>query len=69
VPTFNWKKPKFTDYREKRLDYILIFAEKPVVEPKNLLKLHPKKKHLVPAPNSYELTRDWAFKSGKDYEQ
>ena len=69
VPTFSWKKPKYTDYRERRLDYIMVFAEKPVVKPRELIKIHQKKKHSVPGPTAYELTKDWAFKSGKDYEQ
>ena len=70
VPTFSWKKPKFTDYRERRLDYLLVFAEKdPVKVPEKLLKMHPKKKHSVPGPTAYELTKDWAHRSGKDYEQ
>ena len=69
MPTFSWKKPKFTDYRARRLDYIMVFAEKPVVKPEKLLKMHPKKKHSVPGPTAYELTKDWAHRSGKDYEQ
>ena len=70
VPTFDWNKPKYSESREKRLDYIHTFTEKPYVEePQELVKLHCKKRHGVPGPTAYELTKDWAYKSGKDYEQ
>ena len=70
VPSFDWVKPKFSENREKRLDYIKVFTEKPYhAEPEELLKMHCKKKHFVPGPTAYELTKDWGYKSGKDYEQ
>jgi len=69
VPSFNWTKPKFSSNGEKRLDYLHVFTEKAyVAEPQELVKQHLKKKLTAPGPTAYDLTKDWAHKSGKDYE-
>ena len=32
VPIFDWTKPKYSENREKRLDYLHVFTEKEYVE-------------------------------------
>lgn len=59
VPTFSWKKPKFSNSRVKKLDYISVFAEHPVVEPGKLIKIFAKKKHTVPGPDHYDMIQNW----------
>jgi len=39
VPLHSWSKPKFSESREKKLDYISVFAEKVIVEPGKLTKI------------------------------
>ena len=69
VPTYSWKKPKFSESRVKKLDYLHVFYEKDHFEPKDLEKVFLKKKHTVPGPTQYETCSNWAKKSPHDYEQ
>ena len=39
VPVHSYSKPKFSESREKKLDYISVFAEKVIVEPGKLTKI------------------------------
>jgi hypothetical protein len=40
VPKFSWKQPKFSETRDKKLDYITLFAEKPNPDIGELTKIH-----------------------------
>ena len=69
VPQYSWKKPKFCESRQKKLDYICLFAEKVDPTSEELTKIHHKKKHEVPGPEAYDMVKNWSKKSIYDYEQ
>ena len=68
VPLHSWSKPKFSESREKKLDYISVFAEKVSVEPGKLTKIFAKKKHTVPGPEVYDMTINWSKPSTNDFD-
>ena len=73
APKYSWKKPKFSETRSKKLDYICLFAEKIYPKLGELTKIHYKRKHEFPGPEYYDMTRDWTkngpfdFQKGKHY--
>lgn len=69
APKFSWSKPKFSESRVKKLDYIAVFAEKTIVEPGKLVKIFAKRKHTVPGPEHYDMIKDWSKKPAMDYER
>ena len=68
VPTFSWKKPKYHEARDKKLDYIMVFSDKKSESSENLKKVFLKKKHVVPGPEVYDMVKNWVKKSPYDYE-
>lgn len=68
VPKFNWSRTKFSENRQKKLDYISLFPEKVYPRPEELCKIYAKKKLTVPGPEVYDMTKNWSKKSPHDYE-
>ena len=69
VPKFSWSRTKFSESRTKKLDYITLFPEKVNPPPEQLVKIYAKRKHDVPGPEYYDMTKNWSKKSPHDYEQ
>lgn len=69
VPTFSWTKPKYSEAREAKLDYICTFTDDPNASTEKLQKVFLKKKHEVPGPEVYDMVKNWVKKSSLDFEK
>ena len=68
IPTFSWKKTKFSEVKSKKLDYINLFPEKVHVPQEKLVKIYAKRKHDVPGPEVYDMMTNWSKKGGMGYD-
>lgn len=65
MPKYNWSKPTFSVINEKRFDYITQFSE-PVRPGLNMIKIHSKRRHEVPGPQAYNITKKWTHLTQSD---